>query len=92
MTFLIQDLLDYAQLRTGNFRKNLKQFNIREAIEEVMSIQREQARTKGIDLTVNYTNICEAVNVDQSIHFNQEIFSPEMKSDVNRLQQVILNL
>jgi len=38
MTFLIQDLLDYAQIKAGKFRKNIKEFNVREAIEEVMSI------------------------------------------------------
>jgi len=38
MSFLIQDLLDYAQIKSGKFRKNLKEFNIRETIEEVMCI------------------------------------------------------
>jgi len=38
MTFMVQDLLDYAQIKAGKFRKNIKPFNIREAIQEVMSI------------------------------------------------------
>ena len=38
MNFLVQDLLDFAQIKAGKFRKNIKEFNIRDAIEEVMSI------------------------------------------------------
>ena len=32
MEFLVQDLLDYAQLKAGKFRKNIKKFNIQDAI------------------------------------------------------------
>ena len=63
MSFLIQDLLDYAQMKTGKFRVNIKDFNIREAFEEVMSIQREQAIAKGVSLEVKYVNICKGLNV-----------------------------
>jgi len=38
MTFLIQDLLDFAQIKAGKFRKNIEYFNIRDAIEQVMCI------------------------------------------------------
>ena len=38
MAYLIQDLLDYSQIKAGKFRKNLKPFNIKDAIEEVMCI------------------------------------------------------
>ena len=33
MKFLVQDLLDFAQIRSGNFRKNISTFNIREITE-----------------------------------------------------------
>jgi len=33
MSFIIQDLLDYAQIKAGKLRKNIEHFNIREAIE-----------------------------------------------------------
>ena len=33
MTFIILDLLDYAQIKSFKFRKNIEQFNIRDAIE-----------------------------------------------------------
>ena len=38
MNFLIQDLLDFAQMKAGRFRINIQEFNIREAFGEVMSI------------------------------------------------------
>ena len=38
MTFLVQDLLDYAQIKSGKFRINIKPFNIREMVEKVMCI------------------------------------------------------
>jgi len=38
MKYMIQDLLDFAQIKAGKFRKNISEFNIREAIEKVMCI------------------------------------------------------
>ena len=92
MTFLIQDLLDFAMLKNGHFRKNIKEFNIRMAIKEVMSIQMEQAKANGIELSVHYDNISETENVSYSQNKDIEIYSPVIKSDINRIQQVILNL
>jgi len=43
MSFLVQDFLDYAQIKEGKFRKQIKAFNIREAVENVMCIQRKKA-------------------------------------------------
>lgn len=36
MEFLVQDLLDYAQMKVGKFRKNITEFNIRDTIEQIM--------------------------------------------------------
>jgi len=33
-------LLDFAQIKAGKFRKNISEFNIRDAIEQVMSVSR----------------------------------------------------
>ena len=38
MGSLIKDLLDYAQIKAGKFRKNIIKFNIRDSVEKVMSI------------------------------------------------------
>ena len=37
MNYMIQDLLYFAQIKAGKFRKNIKPFNIRDAIQKVMS-------------------------------------------------------
>ena len=57
MNFLIQDLLDFAQIKNGKFRKNIAEFNLMDAIEEVLSIQRDQANKKGVSLTAEFVNI-----------------------------------
>ncbi len=36
MTFLVQDLHDFAQIKAGKFRKTIAPFNIREAVEKVI--------------------------------------------------------
>ena len=38
MMFMVQDLLDYAQIKAGKFRKQILRFNIRNSIERVMCI------------------------------------------------------
>ena len=84
MTFIIQDLLDYSQIKVGNFRKNISEFNIKEAIDDVMSIQKDQAKAKNVDLTVNYVNILDS-NDPLRDSYEGEIFSPILKSDVCRI-------
>lgn len=50
MSFLVDDLLDFAQLNAGKFRKVCKPFDLKEAIEEIISIQKEKAKMAGIEL------------------------------------------
>ena len=38
MKYLIQDLLDYSQIKNKKFRKNMKNFNLKQTIKEIMSI------------------------------------------------------
>ena len=38
MRNLMDDLIDYSQIKSGFFRKKLDLFDIRETIEEVMNI------------------------------------------------------
>lgn len=56
MTFIVQDLLDYAQIKAGKFRKNISTFDIRESVEKVMCIQRKKAEEKGLEFYVQYEN------------------------------------
>ena len=60
MSFMIQDLLDYSQIKQGTLRKNITRFNIRECIEKVMNIQREKTIDKGIDFFPMFLNIAES--------------------------------
>jgi signal transduction histidine kinase len=43
MGFLVDDLLDFAQINAGKFRKVCKEFDLREAVDEMISIQHEKA-------------------------------------------------
>ena len=59
MIFIIQDLLDYAQLKAGKFRKNLSQFDVRDAVEQIMQIQMKKALDQKINFHVLYDDIDE---------------------------------
>ena len=77
MGFLIQDLLDYAQIKAGKFRKNIKKFNIREAVQSVIDIQYRQANTRGLKLFSEFIDIPEVCIIN---------------SDEARIKQVLLGL
>jgi signal transduction histidine kinase len=59
-----------------------KAFNIKEAVEKVICIQRKQAQDKGLQLFATYVNIGEQAGMH----------SPVIFSDEQRLKQVLLNL
>ena len=39
MLFMVQDLLDWAQIKSKKFRKNIQKFNIIKAVEAVIQVQ-----------------------------------------------------
>ena len=51
MSFLVDDLLDFAQLNAGKFRKVIKAFDLKESIKEVINIQLDKASMAGIKLS-----------------------------------------
>ena len=55
--YIVQDLLDYAQIQSGNFRKNVMEFNVISAIEDVMLIQQRKAEDNNIKLYATFENI-----------------------------------
>ena len=57
MSYMIQDLLDFSQIKGGKFRKNVKAFNIRDAVYEIMKLQQRKAQEKGIEFTAIFENI-----------------------------------
>ena len=50
----VEDILGYAQLKACKFRKNIKSFNIKRAIDEIISIQQYQAESKNIKIGTSF--------------------------------------
>ena len=59
MSFLVQDFLDYAQIKSGKFRINIKPFDIHDMLEKVICIQREKATESGLELKAVLPNISQ---------------------------------
>ena len=59
MTYIVQDMLDYAQIKSNNFRKASQQFDIRQSVEKVMTMQRQNAQDRNLEFTVEFVNINE---------------------------------
>ena len=50
----VEDILGFAQLKAGKFTKIVKRFNIKRAIEEIVSIQMYQAESKQIAMETKF--------------------------------------
>jgi signal transduction histidine kinase len=79
MTFIVQGMLDYAQMRNGKFRKNLEAFDVREMVEKVMIIQQKQAEEMKVELFAQFLNISENQEDDQLQ------YSPKIICDQKRI-------
>ena len=77
MGFLIQDLLDYAQIKSEKFRTNIDEFNIMDAVKKVMDVQMKQAKDRGMNLIADFSDV----------ENNQMVISDEQ-----RIKQVLLGL
>ena len=56
LNFLINDMLDYAQLSSGQFRKFFKKFNVVDSVEDVVSIMKFKAEKLGVEIYINFDN------------------------------------
>eukprot|EP00347_Sterkiella_histriomuscorum_P016217 403354040 len=73
---LVNDLLDFSQIRNGNFKKNNQITDIRKSITDACDIMRLAIIEKGLDLNIQFEeNIPEEIIVDGP-----------------RINQVVLNL
>ena len=70
------------------FRKNIAQFNIRDAVAKVIQLQKKKASDQGIIIIPDFVNISR---FQQSVELDS-IFSPVMISDEARIVQVLLGL
>ena len=60
LEFCVNDMLSLAQLDTNTFRKELSNFSIEEAIDEIMKLQQDTASYKGIDLRSSFIGFEES--------------------------------
>ena len=77
VSFLIEDFLDLAQVRTGNFRKIISTFEASQPFDEVVSILSYKAKHKRVGIEINFENL----------EPNELI-----RTDKRRIMQVMLNL
>ena len=54
LSFVVSDMLSLAQINSNKFRKNTSIFNIKDTVEEVVSIQKEKMDARDITLTTKY--------------------------------------
>lgn len=73
---IVNDILDISKLEAGKITIENSEFSIRECIEECMVMMRKKASEKNLDLSIVIYN-----NVPSYI-----------KSDYNRLRQILINL
>ena len=78
LSFIVHDMLDFAQINQGNFRKNVHEFNLKDAIDELTNIQMLKAEVSGVELIVKMKE------------FPRNNYL--VQSDQQRIQQVVLNL
>ena len=57
MLYMVQDLLDMAQIKSNKFRKNISNFNIMDAVNHVINIQLGSAQKKNLKLYAEFINI-----------------------------------
>jgi len=87
MTFMIHNIIDFGQIKSNKFAKNISCFNVRDTVENVMEIQRKKAEEQNLDFISVFENIDT-----QEQPVDQNLFSPLIWTDEQRLKQVILCL
>ena len=80
MTFLVQDLLDYAQIKSNKFRINLAKFDIRDTVEKIMCIQREKAKASNLEFEAEFVNFAKS-DAEANTLIEPKKHSPILYSD-----------
>jgi len=55
--YMVQDLLDMAQIKSDKFRKNISTFDIKNSIRAILSIQRLKAKEKNVQLPIEFVGM-----------------------------------
>lgn len=89
--FFVHDILDYSILRkkTQNFMKNIKVFDIEDAIDQIIEIVRDKLDMKNVDITTKFVGF---PSVEVTRDDGQQMQKYLAKTDMKRLQQVFLNI
>jgi signal transduction histidine kinase len=88
-------MLDFAQMRSGKFRKDVCNFDIRDAINEIVNVQKLKAEFCGINLSFLMKNFPMKSRDNSGIQktiLKDSDFNYVVCSDTQRVQQVLLNL
>lgn len=56
LSFLVNDILDYAQISIGKFRKLYNRFNIKDCVEEIILVLSFKAQQLGVTVRFNCFN------------------------------------
>lgn len=73
---IINDILDYSQIESGIFKIHISEFNLKNLIDKIINLLKKLYEEKGLEFNLEY---------DSTI--------PELlKSDPNRIKQVLINL
>ena len=54
LNFLVNDILDFAQMRSGKFRKSTQTFNVVESINEIVDVLNFKAQNMNINVACEY--------------------------------------
>lgn len=71
LCFLINDMLDYAQLSAGQFRKNFKRFDLISSINDILNVIRAKSDDLGITVNFDITKL-----VSESAHNQIQVRLP----------------
>lgn len=86
LQFMVQDMLDFAQIKQGKFRTNVEQFSIIDAVNDVMLIQKRKAQDNNTRLYATF------VNVSERSEDNLGSYGSILSTDKQRVMQVLLCL
>lgn len=54
INFLVNDMLDYALMQSGQFRKDISQFDLKESVQEIIEVLQFKANELGIQVQTEY--------------------------------------
>lgn len=56
LNFLLNDMLDYAQLSSGQFRKFINKFNLVDSVTEIMNVMSYKAQELRVNMNMKFVN------------------------------------